>query len=286
MHNHSVKFSCLPVSLYQKFTSGLLDIPAWSVIASEMGLDSIDINAMFFKDLTLEQLVAVRKNLKLPVLMVSAYSDFTNENEQMRMQAVNDALRHIESAGAIGASYIRLTAGQCYPDMDEARTIENIYDCFEKCVPTAERNGITIIIENHSKPGAWQYPDFDFCIDRFSHLWDRLKMLPVGVNFDVANAFALEDWKTIYEKVSDRIETVHINDLASIDPLTFCCVGEGIVPIKDMMCLLIKDGYKGPLCIEEASFRDTEGILCAFKNTRNLWAEAIAATNLTGSKQV
>ena len=61
MHNHSVKFSCLPVSLYQKFTSGLLDIPAWSVIASEMGLDSIDINAMFFKDLTLEQLVAVRK---------------------------------------------------------------------------------------------------------------------------------------------------------------------------------------------------------------------------------
>lgn len=275
MKKQTVKISCLPVSLYPKFSSGLLDIPAWSVMAADIGLDAIDISAMFFNDLDYSQLSYIRKALKLPVLMVSAYSDFTNPKAELRGLAIKTAVKHIESAGALGASYVRLTAGQCYPDFDEAEVINNVYECFEECVPAAERNDITIVFENHSKPGSWQYPDFNFCIGRFSLLWDKLKMLPVEVNFDTANAFALGDWKTIFDKVSDRIATVHLNDLSSVDPLTFTCVGEGIVPIKDMMRVLINNGYGGPLCIEEASFRDAEGIACAVENTKKLWAEAV-----------
>lgn len=277
MKNYNVKVSCLPVSLYPQFFSGLLDIPAWSAMAADMGLDAIDINAMFFENRTYTQIATLRKALKLPVLMVSTYTDFTNTDAQIREHAVKTASRFIESANAIGATYVRLTAGQYYTGTDEVHVIDSVFECFEKCIPIAENNGITILLENHSKPTSWQYPDFNFCMDRFFRLWESLRVLPISINFDTANAFALGNWQTLFDMVSDRIRTVHINDLSNITPLTFCCVGEGIVPIKDMMSALIKNRYEGPLCIEEASFRGTEGIRCAVKNTKTLWANAVAS---------
>lgn len=254
------KISCLPVSLYKEFFAGNRTIAQWSKQAAVLGLDCIDINALFIREMSLDQIAGIRAQLTVPVLMVSAYSDFTLPDATARADALKTALEDMERAAAIGAKYIRLTAGQAYPGEDDSVMCQRVYDCFAVCCEQAEKLGLTILLENHSKPGAWQYIDYNFNLEHFLQLWEVLKLLPISVNFDTANAYALTDWKKILNAVAGRIATVHINDLSSVEPLTFCMAGEGLVPMEEIMDAVYATGFQGDICLEEAAFLGWEGI--------------------------
>lgn len=260
----------MPVSLYSAFFSGERTVPQWSRDAKELGLDSVDINALFLREKSLEEIRQLRRELTLPVLMVSAYSDFTLPDPDKREEAVQTAFADMGRAAAIGAKYIRLTAGQAWPGEDDAVMCQRVYDCFARCVPVARELGLTILLENHSKPGAWQYVDYNFHMDHFLMLWEKLKELPISINFDTANAYALGDWKRILDAVAGRIATVHLNDVDSLDPLHFCLVGQGFVDMEDMLRAVYATGFQGELCIEEASFQGWEGIRLAAEYTHML----------------
>lgn len=264
------KISCLPVSLYSEFFAGERTIPQWSEQAQKLGLDSVDINALFIREKSEEEIDQIRQQLTIPILMVSAYSDFTLPDATARAEAVEIAKADIRRAAAIGAKYIRLTAGQDYPDQSDEEMCRRVYDCFKICVETAKECGVEILLENHSKPGAWQYIDYNFHMEHFLQLWDVLKELPISVNFDTANAYALHDWKRILNAVSGRIATVHINDLKSIEPLAFCLAGDGIVPMEEMLDAIYATGFCGDICLEEAAFLGWEGIEKAVANTLEL----------------
>ena len=262
--------SCLPVSLFSAFFDRSMDVPAWSEAAAQMGLDRIDVNIRCLLDRDVDAVAAISRQLALPVLMVTTYSDFTNPTEEGRMLAVEQAKLDIRKTAALGASYLRLTAGQSYPDQDETGTIEGVYRCFEACIPDAEAAGIRLLIENHSKPGAWQYPDFNFHFDRMAALWQKLQALPIGVNYDTANAFAVEKWRDLLDLFRGRIETVHVNDLVSVQPLQFCCIGDGIVPLQEQFAAIYATGFNGPICIEEAGMQGLEGIRRSIDFTKQL----------------
>lgn len=266
----NAKVSCLPVSLYKEFFAGDRTIPQWSKQAGDLGLDCVDINALFIREKSLDEITAIRRELVAPVLMVSAYSDFTAPDDKVRAQALQTALEDMERAAAIGAKYIRLTAGQAYPGEDDTVMCQRVYDCFAVCCEQAEKLGLTILLENHSKPGAWQYIDYNFHLERFLLLWEKVKELPISINFDTANAYALTDWKQILDAVAGRIATVHINDLASVDPLTFCMAGTGIVPMEEIMDAVYATGFRGDICLEEAAFMDWEGVEKAVAYTLEL----------------
>ena len=69
--------------------------------------------------------------------------------------------------------------------------------------------------------------------------------------------------------MAGRIATLHVNDLACVDPLVFCCVGDGVVDIEAMLRAIFKAGFRGPLSIEEAGFAGEEGLCRAIRNTRH-----------------
>ena len=266
-----MKCSCLPVTFYPDFFAGKTDIVQWSAQGKVLGLDMVDINALFFQDLSLEDLRAIREQLTLPVLMVSCYSDFSNPDPALRKVAVEEMKVCIDKTEALGGSWVRLTAGQHYPGQDEAETICGICECFRECCDYGAKHHVGVLMENHSKPGAWEYPDFNFDFGRFLHLWEVLREIPLlSVNFDIANAYALEDWRTLLKVVSGRIATVHINDLASVTPLKFCVAGDGIVPAAEMMAEIYKTGFQGVLCLEEAGFDGLEGMKRAIGFTKTL----------------
>ncbi len=254
------KISCLPVSLYSEFFAGERTIPQWSKQAQKLGLDAVDINALFLREKSEEEIAQIRQQLAIPVLMVSAYSDFTLPCPEKRAEAVEIAKADIRRAAAIGAKYIRLTAGQDYPGQVDDEVCRRVYDCFAICVETAKEYGVEILLENHSKPGAWQYIDYNFNMEHFLQLWDVLKELPIRVNFDTANAYALTDWKRILNAVAGRIATIHINDLASVEPLKFCLAGDGIVPMEEILNAVYAAGFCGDICLEEAAFLGWEGV--------------------------
>ena len=264
------KISCLPVSLFQEFFAGARTIPQWSAQAVELGLDSVDIHALFMREKTLAEVEQIRRELTLPVCMVSTYSDFTNPDAEQRERAKAVAELDMQRAAAIGARYIRMTAGQAYPGQEDAETIRWVYDGFSHCAELSRKYGVGILMENHAKPGAWQNPDFNFDMERFLALWDAVKELPVSVNFDTANAYALRDWKRILEAVQGRVATIHLNDLESIRPLKFALVGEGIAPLQEMVQAVADTGFSGCICIEEAGYQGWEGMKKAAAFARDL----------------
>ena len=254
------KISCLPVSLYPEFYAGNITITQWSEQAARLGLDCIDINALFIRERTVAEIAEIRRQLTAPVLMVSAYSDFTHPDNAVRAEILQTALEDMQRAHAIGAKYIRLTAGQAYPNQPDDQVCQRVYNCFAVCAEKAKNMGLEILLENHSKPGAWQYPDYNFHMERFLMLWERLKRLPISINFDTANAWALGDWQRILSAVAGRIATVHINDLASVEPLCFCGAGTGIVEMETMLKAVYDTGFRGDICLEEAAFQGWEGL--------------------------
>ena len=112
--------------------------------------------------------------------------------------------------------------------------------------------------------------DYVFHAERFLALWEALKPLPISINYDTANAYALKEWERLLDAVAGRIETIHLNDLASVDPLTFALVGEGIVPLEEMLRAVKSTGFCGPVCIEEAGFQGWNGIAKAVTYTQEL----------------
>ena len=262
--------SCLPVSLFQDFFDRSMNILDWAAYAKELGMDYIDVNRRCLLDMTVAEAESISGQLAVPVMMITTYSDFTNPDPKALEEAVKAAKHDIALTAALKGKYLRLTAGQAYPDQDDAEMIDRIYRCFEACLPVAQAAGVGILLENHSKPGAWQYPDYNFHMERFLMLWEKLKELPIHINFDTANSFALGDWKRILDAVAGRIATVHLNDLASVEPLAFTLVGDGIVPMEQMLDAVYATGFTGDLCIEEAAFRGFEGIELAAAYTKNL----------------
>ena len=271
------KLSCLPVSLYAEFYNGTRTVPQWSAQGKMLGLDTVDINALFLKGKTEAEIGQIRAELEIPVFMVSAYSDFTHPSRETRQEVLDTALTDIRAAQQIGATWIRLTAGQAYPGETDAAMIDRAYAGFAVCAEAAEKAGVGILLENHSRPGAWKYPDFDFHLERFAALWDRLRELPVSVNFDTANAYALGDWKAILNGVAGRIATVHLNDLSSVSPLGFARIGAGIVPLEEMLRTVYATGFSGAVCMEEAGFQNWEGVVKAAAYAKELLRQCESA---------
>lgn len=262
--------SCLPVSLYPEFFAGTRTIAQWSGQAKALGLDAVDIHALFLRGKSIPEIRELRSSLAVPVLMVSAYSDFTLPSEEKRLETVEAAIADIQRAGAIGARYIRLTAGQAYPGERDGKTLQRVYDGFAKCAEASGKLGVGILLENHSKPGTWEYPDYAFHTERFLALWEALKELPISVNYDTANAFALRQWERLLDAVAGRIATIHLNDLTSMEPLVFAGVGKGIVPLETMVRAAYAAGWHGPLCIEEAGFQGWRGVAEAVTYAKKL----------------
>lgn len=270
MKQNKVPLSCLPVSLFSGFYDRKTDLTAWSKQAAQIGLDYIDINIRCLLGMDPQEAAAVSETLPVPVMMVTTYSDFTNPEPAALTAAVEQAKQDIRTAAALQAKYLRLTAGQAYPGQVDPEVIERIYRCFEACIPAAEAAGIGLLIENHSRPGAWQYDDFDFHFERMVMLWERLQALPIGVNYDTANAFALHRWQELLDAFRGRIETVHVNDLVSVNPLKFACIGDGIVPLQEQLDAIFASGFRGAVCIEEAGMNGLDGIGRSVSYTRQL----------------
>ncbi|MGN0671717.1 MAG: sugar phosphate isomerase/epimerase family protein [Anaerovoracaceae bacterium] len=256
----SIKFSCLPLSIYDEFYSGRYSIEEWASDACDFGYDAVDINEYFMKDMTYEELRKLRDKLRVPVQTVCAYPDFTVPDDKRREQILQDAYITIEKAGAIGAKCVRLTAGQYYPGEDEESTIDHVYECFKKCIEYGKIVGVEMMMENHLKALSFDNVDFVFDDRRLEALWEKIKDLEIGINYDVMNAFLLKDWRKALDMFTGRIKAVHLNDLESEEPFKCCLIGEGKVCIDEMVDILIERGFDGYVSVEECSGNGLLGI--------------------------
>lgn len=271
-------WSCLPVSLFAEIIAGRMSVLEWANAAREMGMDAIDMSILFFPHRTATAVAGVKRQLResgMPVAMITTYPDFTQPDRGMREHEIAHAVSDIAIAAELGAKYVRITAGQVHPYLNDEEGIKLAADGIAHCCRYAGKWGVELLLENHSKPGAWDNPDFVFHTGRFLKLVDALCGLPVGINFDTANTYALGDNAAeVFDRVYNRVVSIHINDIADCVNLSFVGIGDGSAPIKEIFSIAKKRGFDGLLSIEEVGHEGLVGIRRSFERSKFLWREA------------
>lgn len=274
-----MKLSCLSVSLFPAVINGEMSIKEYAGLCKNLGLDGFDLGIIQLKNHApayVEQLKDDFKDVGLLPVMITTYPDFTHPDPLQREREF-EYLRHdIALASALGAKYVRVTAGQAHPEMSVPEGIDLVAEYFRKILPVTEKYGIKLVYENHSKPGAWKYMDFSNPPEIFLTIVDKIADTNIGINFDTANILVSGNTNTveILERVIDKVETIHVAETATLGKMDPVQLGSGLAPVKEVFASLKKHGWNNWLCIEEWGNSGIKGVEEAVEYTRRIWEEA------------
>ena len=275
-----MKLSCLPVSLYNDIFTGKSSVADWIQFGAELGLDAVDFSIKFFpkRDTeTIKQTRAALEKYNITPCMIACYADLTHPDPAQRAQELTDLKADIALAKALGIEFLRVTAGQNHPCTERAVGVQWVTDGFRHAIDAAEKHGITLAYENHTKGAPWDYWDFSQPTEIFLEILDALSDTPLGVCFDTANPLVLsEDVLALLEQVVHRIVVVHIFDLREVGVFEPVRVGTGASPIPQVFSRMKQAGYDGWLSIEEASRLGQEGFTESIAFVRETWQQALA----------
>ncbi len=274
-----MKTSCLPVSFFNSMQSGELSIKEWSRTARKCGLDAIDLSIILVKNHTPVLLNQIRRELEednTGITMITTYPDFTHPSELQREREL-EYLRHdIAVASQLAAKYLRILAGQAHPETGLEDGKRWVVEYFKRASAIADKYGVVLLYENHSKPGAWNYTDFSLPTNVFMDIYERTRDTSIKINFDTGNTLVFgDDPLPVLEKVIDDLETIHIADNSTRKKLSPVVIGTGIVPFNEIFEFLRKHSFDGWFCIEEASNTGVDGVKAAVDFIRKTWEEVI-----------
>ncbi len=276
-----MKLSCLPVSLYDDIFTRKSTVADWIQLGAELGLDAVDFSIKFFPKRDAETIKNTRAALEksnIEPCMLACYCDFTHPDAAQRSQELTDLKADIGLAKALGVKFIRVTAGQNHPGIEREAGVRWVTDGFRRALDEAEKHGITLAYENHTKGAPWDYWDFSQPTEIFLEILDALADTPLGVCFDTANPLVLgEDVLALLDKVIQRIVVLHIFDLRAVRVFEPVRVGTGASPIPQIFSCMRQTGYDGWLSIEEASRSGQKGFEQSIAYVRNTWEQASPA---------
>ncbi len=275
-----MKLSCLPVSFFPDIIAGRMSLASWAAMGARLGLDAIDLSILFVPDRSPSGVAAARRAIAsegMCVTMVTSYPDFTHPDPAQRERELALEQEVVEVAAGLGASLVRVTTGQSHPAVGREEGIAWAVDGLCRLAETTRRLGVTLVYENHSKPGAWTYTDFAEDPDIFLTVARGLAPAGIGINFDAGNAATFaDDPVALLDQVVDRVVSLHASDSATKGRLQHVLLGSGITPYPALFRRLIRAGWDGWICIEEASSQGEAGVAAAVRFVREAWQAAQA----------
>ena len=211
------KLAAFPKAFMQELCkTGTMKVSEWIALASKLDIQGLEWYAGFLEmedDSNWSKFrEEVEQNEKV-IPMLCCSPDFTHPDEAFRKKEIEKQKRWIAMCKTLGGKYCRVLSGQRRPELSIEQGIDLAVECIEACLPFAEENGITLIIENHYKDDFWEFPEFAQKMDVFCALVDRIHHPNFGVNYDPSNTFlAGEDPLELLYRVSDRVVTMHASD--------------------------------------------------------------------------
>ena len=273
-----MQLSCLPVSFFNDIIEGRLSVAQWAAFGAEIGLDAVDLSILFVPDRSPAAVAALRHDVEgagMSVAMVTSYPDFTHPEAAQRARELALAQETVAICEGLGARYLRVTAGQAHPETPREAGIAWAVEGLTRLVEATRGSSVTLVYENHGKPGAWHYTDFSQPPDIFLEIARQTAPAGLGINFDTANATAFaDDPLALLEAVIGRVLTVHAADTAVRGALQMVLLGTGLSPFPAVFRRLKQAGWDGWICMEEGSRRGWEGVAAAARYIRDTWEQA------------
>jgi sugar phosphate isomerase/epimerase len=272
-----MRLSCIPVSFFDAISQGQMALAEWLDFALELGLDGVECGPLLVQPLGPATPIEFRRLTEARGLAVSnytGYSDFAHPDPEVRKRELSALLKNLEIAREIGAPSVRALTGQQWPGVDQKAGIQWVAEGIRQAAEEADRAGLRLNVENHTKAATWTHFDFAIRGEVFLRIMEDLRDAPVGIQFDIANPLvAGEDTLALFEKVRSRIGYVHINDVGRVGAFEFVPIGTGLAPIREVLHRLHTQGYTDWVGIEEASRTGREGFRQAVHYSRQALQE-------------
>jgi sugar phosphate isomerase/epimerase len=271
-----MRLSCLPVSFFGAITQGQMTLAEWMDFAAELGLDGLECGPLLVKPLgpaTATEFRRLAETRGLAISNYTGYSDFAHPDPEVRKRELAAFFKSLEVARESGAPSVRVLTGQQWPGVKQEEGIQWVVEGIRQGAEEADRMGLRLNVENHTKAAIWTHFDFAMQGEVFLRVMEGLRGTSVSVQFDTANPIvAGEDALALFEQVRSRIGYVHVNDVRRVGVFEFVPVGTGIAPIREVLSRLREQGYTGWVGIEEASRTGKEGFRQAVQFTRQALA--------------
>jgi len=252
-----------------------MSLAGFAGMAAGMSADGIDISAILLKSRDHDYLRRLRGEIEVSgigLTLICGYTDFTHPDPAVRQRELDDLGSLMTAASVLGATYIRVTAGQAHPETARQDGINWAVEGLRRAADASEQHGIKLVYENHSKPVVWDYYDFSFPTDIFLEIAAKTEDTSLGILFDTANTMVYgDDPLAVLERVLPRVEYVHAADIAELGVLKHVVIGTGVVPFGEIFSRLKRAGYDGWVSIEEASHTGEAGVKQAIAFVRSAW---------------
>lgn len=206
-----------------------------------LGSDIFSVKSNPFTDAQLPSTVAKLKklHLEIPCLSSGACLKFFDRSEE-NIKEITD---YAKLANKLGASYIRILADlEPFPDgeVDDEKIIAEL----KKLVPVAEEYNVTLLVETNGV-----YSD----TKRLKNVLDKVESRKVAALWDMHHPyrFADEAPEETVANLGEYIKYVHTKDSVRKDGnIEYKLMGEGDMPIKEMLEALKSIGYNGYISLE------------------------------------
>ena len=210
------QIAAFPKGWIKPLVTGDLSIYEWVDMAGAMEIPGLEMYNNFadFKDPS--NWPKIRNYVEaagMVIPMMCCSPDFTIPDPVLRQREVDHEIHSIRMSAALGVKYCRVLSGQRRKDITRAEGIGYVVGSIEKCLVAAEREGITLVIENHYKDDFWIEPEFAQMMDVFIELVNRIDSPIFGVQFDPSNAIAAgEEPLELLAAIKDRVLTMGASD--------------------------------------------------------------------------
>lgn len=190
----------------------------------------------------------------LTIVAVSPATDYLKFTPEEQREQIEHTKANVALAVKLGAPVVRIFAGGAIP---EGRTwdecVRVVADQLRECARYAEEHGVKLGVESHGKFGT--------DLNALAAIIERVDSPALGLTLDTANFFVNGvDPVEAARRLSGKIFHTHLKDAKKFPNGSHkgTALGEGDVPIREVVEELKRQGYEGWFCIEYEGEEDPD----------------------------
>ncbi|MBP1692910.1 MAG: Sugar phosphate isomerase/epimerase [Chloroflexi bacterium] len=215
------------------------------------GLDGIGVWRDKLDNFGTEQSLTLLAASGLQVANLVDAGYFLSKTRSQTKRAIEDVVEAIDLAKTLKTDCLLIVTGDIgsfYRTYDQAQQI--VIDSLKQLAPVAQQAGVRLAIE----PINQRYPGYTFLHDIPSTLKviEAVGSAMVGLFFDMDHLYESPNLFADIAEAGERIFCVHLNDMpAAPGPgIDRRILGEGIIPLKEIVAAIDATGYQGFYDIE------------------------------------
>lgn len=236
-----------------------LGCPAWSwreILdrAANWGYAAIELRGLHGEmdltrcpDLTRGQLAARRRDLDALGLVISDLGSSARLHDPpgpARAAQLDEARRYIDLAHRLHAPYVRVFGDRVLPGQPREASVDRVIAGLHELGAHARGSGVSVLIESHG----------DYCDSpTLERILGAVGLPTAGLLWDAHHTvmMAHEGPPATFGRVGRYVRHVHLKDsLPQGNGVRYVLPGEGVVPLREIVRVLVAGRYRGYYCFE------------------------------------